>query len=117
MPLTDSQLRALRPKNKPYKVADERGLYVEVTPIGSKLWRFRYRVGRTEKKLSIGTYPDLSLKEARNAALEARLAVSRVSNPASAAVKRHRMQAYPRGIRAAQGKQDGQQIRQNGYLS
>ena len=82
MPLTDSQLRSLRPKDKPYKVADERGLYVEVTPIGSKLWRFRYRVGRTEKKLSIGTYPDLSLKEARNAALEARLAVSKGGDPA-----------------------------------
>ena len=61
MPLTDSQLRALRPRDKPYKVADERGLYVQVTPLGSKLWRFRYRVGRVEKKLSIGTYPDLSL--------------------------------------------------------
>lgn len=82
MPLTDSQLRALRPRDKPYKVADERGLYVQVTPLGSKLWRFRYRVGRVEKKLSIGTYPDLSLKDARNAALEARLAVSKGGDPA-----------------------------------
>lgn len=82
MPLTDSQLRALRPRNKPYKVADERGLYVQVTPLGSKLWRFRYRVGKVEKKLSIGTYPDLSLKDARNAALEARLAVSKGGDPA-----------------------------------
>lgn len=44
MPLTDTRLRALKPKDKPYKVTDERGLYVEVTPTGGKLWRFRYRI-------------------------------------------------------------------------
>lgn len=79
MPLTDSQLRNLKPKAESYKVTDERGLYVEVTPIGSKLWRYRYRVGKTEKKLSIGTYPHIGLREARKAALEARLAVPRAS--------------------------------------
>ena len=51
MPLTDTRLRALKPKDKPYKVTDERGLYVEVTPTGSKLWRFRYRIGGAQKKL------------------------------------------------------------------
>lgn len=82
MSLTENRLKALRPKEKPYKVADERGLYVEVTPTGSKLWRYRYRVGKTEKKLSIGTYPDLSLKQARQAALESRMIVAKGGDPA-----------------------------------
>lgn len=56
MPLTDTRLRALKPRDKPYKVTDERGLYVEVTPTGSKLWRFRYRIGGAQKKLCIGSY-------------------------------------------------------------
>ena len=71
--LTENQLKALKPKDKPYKVSDERGLFVEVTPTGSKLWRYRYRIGKIEKKLSIGTYPDISLKQARHVALEARM--------------------------------------------
>ena len=54
MPLTETRLRALKPKDKPYKVADDRGLYIEVSPAGGKLWRFRYRIGPVEKKLSIG---------------------------------------------------------------
>ena len=45
MPLTETRLRALKPKDKPYKVADDRGLYIEVSPSGGKLWRFRYRIG------------------------------------------------------------------------
>ena len=82
MSLTENQLKALKPKDKPYKVADERGLYVEVAPTGGKLWRYRYRIGKVEKKLSIGTYPDLSLKQARQAALEARMVVSKGGDPA-----------------------------------
>ena len=82
MSLTENQLKALKPKDKPYKLADERGLYVEVAPTGGKLWRYRYRIGKVEKKLSIGTYPDLSLKQARQAALEARMVVSKGGDPA-----------------------------------
>lgn len=44
MPLTENQLRALKPKGKPYKVADEWGLDVEMSQTGGKLWRFRYRI-------------------------------------------------------------------------
>jgi integrase len=82
MPLTETKLRTLKSKHKPYKVADQRGLYIEVTPSGGKLWRFRYRVGKTEKKLSIGPYPEISLKEARDAAYEARHFVASGSDPA-----------------------------------
>lgn len=82
MPLTDTRLRALKPKDKPYKVTDERGLYVEVTPTGGKLWRFRYRIGGAQKKLCIGSYPDISLKQARDVAYEARRAVASGGDPA-----------------------------------
>ena len=82
MPLTDTRLRALKPKDKPYKVTDERGLYVEVTPTGGKLWRFRYRIGGAQKKLCIGSYPDISLKQARDEAYEARRAVASGGDPA-----------------------------------
>ena len=45
MPLTETRLRALKPKDKPYKVADDRGLYIEVSPSGGKLWRFQDYTG------------------------------------------------------------------------
>ena len=82
MPLTETRLRALKPKDKPYKVADERGLYIEVSPSGGKLWRFRYRIGAVEKKLSIGLYPEIDLKQARQAAYEARAKVASGGDPA-----------------------------------
>jgi hypothetical protein len=68
MPLIETRLCALEPKDKPYKVADDRGFYVEVFPAGGKLWRFRYRIGPVEQKLSIGAYPAISLKQARQSA-------------------------------------------------
>src|SRR3546814_14333596 len=84
MPLTETRLRALKTKDKPYKVADQRGLYSEVTPAGGKLWRFRYRIGKIEKKLAIGSYPEGSLKQARDETYEARKAVASGSDPAFA---------------------------------
>ena len=82
MPLTETRLRALKTKDKSYKVADQRGLYIEVTPAGGKLWRFRYRIGKIEKKLAIGSYPEVSLKQARDATYEARQAVASGGDPA-----------------------------------
>ena len=82
MPLAETKLRALQPKDRSYKVADSRGLYVEVTPSGGKLWRFRYRVRGVEKKLALGSYPDVGLKAVRELAYEARLEVARDGGPA-----------------------------------
>lgn len=63
--LTETVIRALRPKQKPYKRGAGGGLYVLVTIAGARLWRFKYRQGRTEKLLALGAWPDVSLKEAR----------------------------------------------------
>ena len=73
MPLSDIKVKSLKAGIKPdgtatsksYKVTDERGLYLEVTPKGGKRWRFKYRFGGKEKLLSLGLYPDVSLKQAR----------------------------------------------------
>ncbi len=82
MPLTETRLRSFKPKQKSYKVADSRGLYIEVTPAGGKLWRFRYRTCGAEKKLALGAYPGVTLKSARELAHEARLEVARGGDPA-----------------------------------
>jgi hypothetical protein len=73
MALTDIKLRSLKGGIKPdgtatsknYKVTDEKGLYIEVTPKGGKRWRFKYRFGGKEKLLSLGVYPEVGLKSAR----------------------------------------------------
>lgn len=61
MPLTDTAIRNAKPSPKPYKLFDERGLFLIVTPSGGKWWRFRYRFGGKEKLLSLGIYPDIPL--------------------------------------------------------
>ncbi len=65
MALTETALKALKPRDKTYSVADERGLYVEVFPTGGLVWRFRYRLAGKQEKLTLGKYPALTLKNAR----------------------------------------------------
>ena len=66
MSLTDTAIRALKSRDKAYKAADEKGLYLLVTPAGGRLWKLKFRApGGIEKKLSLGGYPDVSLKDAR----------------------------------------------------
>jgi hypothetical protein len=65
MALKDIEIRALRPAQSAYKRADGGGLYIEVFPNGSKLWRWKFRAGGKEKRLALGAYPDVSLKSAR----------------------------------------------------
>lgn len=83
MALTDSALKALKPRATAYKVTDEKGLYVQVTPAGGKLWKlkFRNKVG-AEKKLSLGAYPEISLKEARDLRDAARSNLAKGLDPA-----------------------------------
>jgi integrase len=65
MPLTDVTIRNLNPRPKAYRNFDGKGLYLEVTPKGGKYWRLKYRFGGREKRLALGVYPEVSLKEAR----------------------------------------------------
>lgn len=70
--LTVVQIRALKPAERPYKVADVDGLYLLVQPSGALLWRFRYRCCGIERKLSLGSFPDVSLVQARRKRDEAK---------------------------------------------
>jgi len=72
MPLTDIAIRTAKPREKPYKIADMLGLFVLVQPSGNKLWRMKYRFKGVEKKLSLGIYPHVGLREARKLRDEAR---------------------------------------------
>lgn len=65
MALKDVQIRNLRPKAAIFQCTDERGLYLEVHPNGSKLWRYKYRHGGKQKRLALGRYPEVSLADAR----------------------------------------------------
>jgi integrase len=65
MPLTDAAVRNASPRSKSYKLSDARGLYLEIAPSGGKWWRLKYRFGGKEKRLSLGVYPDVGLKDAR----------------------------------------------------
>jgi len=66
MSLTNTAIRNAQPDEKPVKLFDERGLYLEVSPTGGKWWRLKYRFEGKEKRLSLGVYPDVSLKDARD---------------------------------------------------
>jgi integrase len=65
MPLTDTAIRKAKPAAKTLKMFDAGGLYLELAPAGGKWWRLKYRFGGKEKRLSLGVYPDVGLKEAR----------------------------------------------------
>lgn len=66
MKLTDETLELIKPGLKPQKYFDGGGLFLLVQPSGGKWWRFKYRMGSKEKQLSLGTYPSVSLTEARS---------------------------------------------------
>jgi integrase len=83
MALTDTAIRALKSGAKDYKAADEKGLYLLVTPTGGRLWRLKYRSpGGVERKLSLGGYPDVSLKNARDLRDDARKLLASGVDPA-----------------------------------
>lgn len=65
MALTKQKIEQTAPRGKPYKLFDGRGLHLEVVPSGGRLWRFKYRIAGKEKRISLGIYPDIGLKTAR----------------------------------------------------
>ena len=79
--LNDTQLKALKPKEKVYNVTDSLGLSIQIETTGSKLWRFRYQFENKPKLISFGKYPDISLLQARERRDEARKLVANGIDP------------------------------------
>jgi len=81
--LTDTKIRKTKAGDKPVKLTDSNGLYLNVSPAGSKVWRYRYRIDGKEKLLTIGDYPDISLADARIARDDARREVKAGRDPSA----------------------------------
>ena len=82
MPLTDILIANAPPRERAYKLASEKGLYLLVNPNGSRYWRFDYRFEGKRKTLSMGVYPEISLDIARTRRDEARELLAQHINPA-----------------------------------
>ena len=85
MALTETKIKTAKPKQNPYKLRDEKGLSLLVTPSGSRLWRLRYRFpkGAKEKMLGLGQWPDTSLAQARDDRDDARRLLGRGIDPSA----------------------------------
>lgn len=79
--LNATKIKEARARESDYKLADSQGLYLLVTSKGRKYWRLKYRIAGKEKKLAIGIYPDVSLKDARTKRDEARRVLATGSDP------------------------------------
>nr|WP_314523199.1 integrase arm-type DNA-binding domain-containing protein [uncultured Acinetobacter sp.] len=88
--LTDAQVRRIKPLEKKKRYSDEKGLYLEVTPSGGRFWRLKYRFNGRESTLTIGSYPETSLAQARRTRDEARVQLYKNIDPN--AVKNSRLQ-------------------------
>jgi len=84
MPLTDTAVRNAKPDStKTLRLKDERGLYLEISPAGGKWWRLRYWIRGKENRLSLGVYPDVTLKDARERRDDARRLISQGIDPSA----------------------------------
>jgi integrase len=81
MSLNALAVQSAKPKDKSYKLSDGRGLYLEISPNGGKWWRYKYRFEGIEKRISLGTYPDVSLAKARENHSAARKLLADGINP------------------------------------
>jgi integrase len=90
--LTDIAIKAAKPSDKPYKLFDQHGLFLLVTPTGSKWWRLKYRFEKKEKLLAFGVYPETSLRDARDLRDDARKLLRRQVDPGA---KRRAERAAP----------------------
>jgi integrase len=81
--LTDTEVRKARKAKTAYKMADGHGLFIQVQPNGTKLWRFAYRFGGKQKLLALGVYPVITLAAAREKHMEARRALAGGIDPAA----------------------------------
>lgn len=83
MKLTDTKCRKAAKQEKEYKLADGGGLYLLVTKTGSKLWKWKYRFNGVERKLSLGAYPEVSLRQARQLVAKQRELLAAEIDPAA----------------------------------
>ncbi len=81
--VSELKIRNAKPRERAYKIFDERGLFLLVTPTGGRLWRLRYRIGNLEKLISLGAYPDVPLKRAREKRDDARRLVADEIDPSA----------------------------------
>ena len=81
MPLNNTQVTNSKPKDKPYKMADGGGMYLEIMPNGSKYWRLKYRWLGKEKRLALGIYPTISIAQARERREEAKKLLANQIDP------------------------------------
>jgi integrase len=81
MALTNTAVSKAKPTDKNYKKSDQGGLYLLVRTSGSKVWKYDYRINGARGTFTLGNYPELSLKDAREAHLEARRLVAEGTNP------------------------------------
>jgi integrase len=81
--LTDIKIRTAKPTEKPYKLFDGGGLYLLINPSGARWWRFKYRFGGKERGISLGVYPTVTLKDARDRRDDARRLVSKGTDPSA----------------------------------
>lgn len=96
MSLTDTAIRRAKPTDKPLRLFDDCGLYLEVAPGGGKWWRLKFRIDGKEKRLSLGTYADTTLKEARQRCDEARKLMDKGTTPAHSARASNRRASWLR---------------------
>lgn len=93
MALTDTKIRQAELRDKPYRLSDAKGLYLEIHPNGSKYWRLKYRFAGKEKRLALGVYPRVSLKDARKACQVAKDQLEQGIDPSQAKKVRRAEQA------------------------
>lgn len=85
--LTEVAVRQAKPKDRPYKLSDSEGLYLYVSKAGHRSWRLKYRFAGKERRLIFGSYPEISLKEARDLKAEARKLIASGRDPGIEAKK------------------------------
>ena len=88
MPITHVAIVNAKPREKPYRLFDGRGLYLEVSPSGGRWWRFKYRFQGKEKRMSLGVFPEVSIKEARESLDDVRRQLRAGLDPAEESKKK-----------------------------
>jgi len=89
--LTDTLVKSTKPKDAPYKLSDGGGLYLLVKPNGGKYWHLAYRYSEKQKLLSLGVYPEVSLKDARKKRDAARKLLAQNIDPSEAKKEEKRL--------------------------